>query len=424
MSLEAHSDCAVQTVPTEEAELIVKLQKELEELRDVRTCQASQIMELTKSLEDRTAEIHLLDQDLVALTQSTMKQRSVVDRLLRGSTVVVDPAGGTGAHFASLEDGLSVVYSGCTLLLRPGTYNTPIVLSQLTDVWVRGATDGDVVIACTAAPRGCGALVALTSCQNCRISHLLVRSVNHEVGALHVKGCTDCTAEDCTFASVNLSCVVVASSSAHLQRCIASASQGYGIHWTCGNEKSWGVTGRGSIESCEGHSNTEANLCVEMDAASAVGNSPLNECVLEVLDSHFHHSKSNGIWLRRRCGVVSIKRSLVHHNHLSNIDAIEGAVGEVCDCELHHSSKAGVCVAQRGEVSVLGCKIHSNNLANVAVLEGGKLTLRSSQLYCGSGYGLLARTGASIVLDKKNVIERNLDINMQIENGVEVASVE
>eukprot|EP00659_Diplonema_papillatum_P003216 gene3216-5034_t len=153
---------------------------------------------------------------------ATVEQHSIhLDRLMRGKVLVVDPHG--AANFRTIPAAMAVAAAGDVIVIRPGTYSTPLTL-EAPGITLMGSDAAAVVLdhaedMCTIVFKAAAAVQNVTIVS--RSPHCSAVRFDAESG--------ECALEACDVTSVNLSCVVVARGAPLIKKCRVHGSKQHGI---------------------------------------------------------------------------------------------------------------------------------------------------------------------------------------------------
>eukprot|EP01062_Namystynia_karyoxenos_P000734 TRINITY_DN10274_c0_g1_i1.p1 TRINITY_DN10274_c0_g1~~TRINITY_DN10274_c0_g1_i1.p1 ORF type:complete len:482 (+),score=193.27 TRINITY_DN10274_c0_g1_i1:95-1447(+) len=342
---------------------------------------------------DSAAASPELTQLLQGLQQRLEQQKLQLDRLFRGSVIVVDQAG--AGLFTAIPPALAVARDGDTIVVRPGDYADPLVLDK-PGVHVRGVGRGEVMLshseeACTVVFRAAATL-----------SGVSIRSSVPYFCAVRFEQGEGAELVDCDVSSVNLSCIIVAGGcpSPVIRDCAIHGSKQHGI--SCKHDT------RPHIEGNEIFDNGQPNIVVESGA------DPL------IVRNKIHSSGQNGVWFRN-ASRGQLRDNEIYGNAYSNVDILADATPHIEGNRIHSSLKCGVCVAEQGGGTIRRNEIYGNNYSNVGIMAGATPQITYNRVHGSKQHGVLVKANAQGIIED-NVVYENALANIKMEDGASTVS--
>ena len=329
------------------------------------------------------------------LQQTVEEQQVVLSRIMSGSLLVVD-ACGTGI-FSSIPPALEVARPGDTVIVRPGEYNDPLMLTT-SGITIQGVDKSSVIIkhSQTTSPRESQTGSAMISFHsNCSVKNITIIATQPQCcGVRFEKG--EGTISDCDISSHNLSCVVVSSGDSPLiSGCEIHHSKQHGISCKSGSSP--------VIKNNNIHSNKQPNIAVDKESA------PLIE------GNKIHSSDQNGVWFRNSAMGKLIDNE-IFSNAYSNVDINSGGEPLVQKNRIHSSEKCGICIAEGAGGDIQLNDIFGNAYSNIGIMARSFPTVKKNTIHASKQHGILVKSGAGgTVLD--NDLYNNALANIKLEQG-------
>ena len=323
-------------------------------------------------------------------TATVETHTATLSKLMRGAVIVVDQAG--SSTFRDIPSAISVAQSGDTIVVRPGTYKEPLILTT-PDITILGAGVDRTSLIHTS---DCCSLVFRTSAT---LTGFTIEGAGPHNSAVRFEGgeSGDGILKGCRVSSTNLSCVVVVKGRPRIEDCIVWGSKQHGI---CCKQQTSPV-----VVDCEVSGCKQPNIVVDTGASPT-----LERC-------RIFGSEQNGVWFR--AGSAGFLRECeVFGNAFSNVDISSNATPIVSDCRIHSSEKCGVCVADRGGGVIENCDIYQNSYSNIGLMAGVTVSVISNTIHHSKQHGILIKTGAKGDVSK-NALHSNELANIKLEQGAE-----
>eukprot|EP00756_Hemistasia_phaeocysticola_P028453 Hpha_TRINITY_DN16175_c3_g3::TRINITY_DN16175_c3_g3_i1::g.6838::m.6838/K10297/FBXO11; F-box protein 11 len=323
------------------------------------------------------------------------RQNQQIERLFRGSVIVVDQAG--AGLFTAIPPALQVAREGDTIVVRPGdyAYADPLVLEK-PGIHIRGVGRGEVMLshseeACTVVFRAAATL-----------SGVSIRSSVPYYCAVRFESGDGAELIDCDVSSVNLSCIIVTPGcrTPLIKDCAIHGSKQHGI--SCKHDTA------PRIEGNEIFDNGQPNIVVESGA------DPL------IVRNKIHTSAQNGVWFRNAAKGRLLDNE-IFGNTYSNVDIMADAGPVIEGNRIHSSQKCGICVAESAGGNVRRNEVFNNGYSNIGVMAKATPSISHNKIYGSKQHGVLVKANAQGTIED-NIICDNALANIKVEEGAATVS--
>eukprot|EP00668_Euglena_longa_P001081 GGOE01001289.1.p1 GENE.GGOE01001289.1~~GGOE01001289.1.p1 ORF type:complete len:413 (+),score=121.93 GGOE01001289.1:57-1295(+) len=360
----------------------------------LRTQQRAQEQQWAKELADAqasaTAREAELKQQLSDLQASVEAQSTTIERLLRGSIIVVDQAG--CGLFTSIAAALKACREGDTIVVRGGEYTEQLVMA-VPGITVRGTDNPDTVV------RSGEEAPALTFLHTAEVTgltivqdhpgHPCIRFVAGE-GVLH----------QCDITGLEMACIQVDSNAnPKVQHCRIHSSRQAGITFLRGS--------RGLVEHCRVFATDGANVEVKSGAIVTM-----------------RHSK---LFDSRLCGLVledtggEFLQNEMYNSAVDNVQ-IRGGDPKLTKNRIYSAQQYGISITRNARPQLTDNDISSNNVANVMLAAGVEPLLIQNTIHNSRQFGILVLAGAGGEL-RDNDVHNNIARNIKLEDGAKTKVV-
>ena len=359
-------------------------------------------------------------------TDRFSRARMLVDALESAipKGLVVDASGG-GTHRSVIE-AVAAAPPGARIVVRPGTYAGPVVLSGTIGLVAEGPRDQVII-------EGTGTCAVEVTGGRPKVSSLTLRVVEAGTGsvpALRISGgrptIMNCNASSTMGHGID---VVGARANPSVTACVVHDCKEYGI-WV--REKA-----RGTFERCEVDGDSSFGIAVS-DRSDPV----VRDCAFRVgggLSGIMVHSQGKGTFERcevdggsffgivvrdrsdpvvRDCvfrveatgisvgsqGKGTFERCEVAGNANAGITVSDGGDPVVRECTFRDGLPAGIFVHTQGKGTFERCEVVSNALAGIEVREGGDPVVRECTFRDGKASGILVHTQGKGTFERCEVV--------------------
>jgi len=330
-------------------------------------------------------ELQLLKTSVATLTEMVVRQGQWIERLMRGSIVVVDKNG--CGIFRSIQDAIERCNAGDTIIVRRGVYNEHLVVDK-SDLTIRAAEDGETTIA---SHDGITLQIKASSI----VRGFKLEQLARYQACVRFEG-NGGVLEACDVTCSNLSCVVVGpGTTPTIRHCNIHGSKQHGIAVK--------AEACPTIEHNTICDHGQPNILIEQGA------DPI------IRGNEIHGSKQNGIWIKAK-GRGRITSNEISRNCYSNIDVMTEADPVIEYNKIHGSLKCGICVAEGGRGTIRDNDIYSNDYSNVGIMAGASPCVENNLIRHSKQHGIFCKSESAGVVRDNNVYANAL-ANIKIEPG-------
>eukprot|EP00667_Euglena_gracilis_P009584 EG_transcript_9745 len=342
---------------------------------------AKELAEAQASAAAREAQ---LKQQLAELQASVAAQTATIDKLLRGSILVVDRAG--CGLFTSIAAALKACQEGDTIVVRGGEYTEQLVLA-VPGVTLRGTDNPDTVV------RSGEEAPALTFLRTAEVSGLIL--IQDHPGHPCVRfAAGEGVLHQCDVTGLEMACVAVeADANPKVQHCRIHTSRQAGVSFQRGS--------RGVVEHSRVYATDGPNVEVKPRALVTV-----------------RHSK---LFDSRLCGLLvedaggDFQQNEMYNSAVDNVQ-ICGGDPKLTKNRIYSAQQYGISITGKACPQLLDNDISSNNVANVMLAAGSEPLLTHNAIHHSRQFGILALAGAGGEL-RDNDVHNNIAKNIKLDDG-------
>ncbi len=335
-------------------------------------------------------------------------------------TVEVAPS---DAEFTSIQAGLDAVATGGIVLVRAGTYNESLIITNAAELRADGK--GAVrVIGQEGAPglscQGVAARVVGLEFVGRSASAILVQGGQAtfeacagttqsgddsagNIAGIEVMDGAEPTVSGCTFHDNDGAGVIVREASkGTFEACNISANKGAGVVLRDGSnptirnskisECGAGVvvreSARGIFESCEIFGNTVAGIEVKTNGDPTVRGCKVNG------------GKNAGVFVHQE-GRGTFENCDIASNAVSGVDIHESGDSTLKECTISKNGQAGIYVLSGGRATLDDCELRKNK--HGLFIDGAHATVAGGHIFLNNDHGIVVQKGAEIVAERVDI---------------------
>jgi F-box protein 11 len=326
----------------------------------------------------------------------------VVYKLLQSPTIIVSKSG--GGQYTSITEAIRNAKPGTRIMVRPGFYNEGLAIDKQLEITGDGPLR-DIVV--ESSETSC--IRMETESATVRGLTLRGRTAPKEFFAVDIpRG--QLIVEDCDITSDSLAAIAIHGSMADP---IIRRTQ---IH----DGKAGGVFaydhGKGTVEDCDIHGNTNAAVEIKDGSSTTVRRSKLYDNRASGLyvwknskgtveDCDIYGNDYAGITIGEYAS-PTIRKSKIHNGKAGGIFFYDHARGTIEDCEVNVHVYAGIEIKDGSDPLVKGCKVSESKVSGIFVWKNSKGTVEDCEIFKNAFAGLSTAEGGDPLV-RRCKINRN-----------------